>query len=125
MNADSGDVLDPGAGAGDEGDGVSYRCHCSRSSRRLMLRPGWCRGSLDGVHTNTGSGMVGSPVNVRSRCCATRMTLSRAGCMATPSCCCARPARRQQKGLAASQSSFALAVPRVVGGVCMFPFGSP
>lgn len=114
----------------DGDDGASYRyrcrCHCWCASWRWMLHPGWCRGSLDiWMSTNTGLGMVGSPANVRSRCCVTRMTSSRAGCMATLSCCCVHPARHQQKGSATSQSSFGLAVPKVVGGVCMFPCGSP
>lgn len=45
--------------------------------------------------------------------------------MATLLCCCVHLARHQQKGSAASQSSFGLAVLRVLGGVCMFPYVSP
>ncbi len=110
----------------DDDDAGWYCCHCRClcASWRWMLRPGWCRDSLDIGRTSTGLGMVGSPVNVRSRCCVTRMTLSRAGCMATLSCCCVRLVHHW-KGSAASQSSYGLAGPRVVGGVCMFLCGSP
>lgn len=82
-----------------------------------MLRLDWGHGALGIAHPNTGLVMVSS--SVRSRHCETRLTSSPVGCATIPSCRI-RLVRRQQERSATIQSSFCYAVPRIVGGMCMF-----
>lgn len=74
---------------GEHGDGGSYwcwhwrRCWMRRAWWLLTLRRARYRGSPGIWRTSTRSDWEGSRANVRSRYCATLMTLSRAGCMAS------------------------------------------